>query len=110
MNTNAFHFMFVPSEPLQEGTELQKMFDLLYKVAGRKNRLNLLRSQTLDNRSALAFAVAHPNCTSDIIEKLSNGMKPYQLLSAFEFAAKRRKPRTKGNFPFCKSANRWMSL
>ncbi|UJR12614.1 hypothetical protein I4U23_016789 [Adineta vaga] len=62
MNENVFHFMFIPSDPLQTAENLKYMFDLLhtwYNKTGKRNKLDLLTSPTVDNRSPLAFALSH---------------------------------------------------
>jgi hypothetical protein len=83
--------MFVPSEPLQTDEDLQQMFNLLKAIAWKYNKLDfLLRSRTLDNRSPLAVAMCHPNCTESIIKELIiKPMDASQLLLAFDLATQK---------------------
>ncbi|CAF1485605.1 unnamed protein product [Rotaria sordida] len=108
MNANVFHFMFIPSDPLQTAEDLDKMLYLLYNEAYEKGKSYLLHSRTLDNRSPLVFAVSHGSCTPHIINKFINEMDLYQLLLAFDFAAKRSI--AEGNFHFCRLQHCWMDL
>jgi hypothetical protein len=96
MNANVFHFVFVPSEPMQSEQDLERMFDLLLRTAERYDKLDLLQSRTLDNRSPLVMAASHPHCTEKIIEELRKGTDTYQLLLTFDLAAKRQI--AEGNF------------
>ncbi len=74
---------------MQTDEDLQKMFNLLIETAKKTNKLYLLLSRTLDNRSPLAVAVCHPKCTESIIKELMQNQDSNQLLLAFDLAAKR---------------------
>jgi len=55
------------------------MFDILQEALNEKDKLDLIRSRTLSNQSALVYATGHPNCTQDILEKLADNLSFNQL-------------------------------
>lgn len=89
MNATVFHFIFIPSDPLQTEIDLENMLMLLYDAADEENKLNLLQSRTLENRSPLVLAVCHPKCNPKIIKMLTGKKDANQFLLAFDLAAKR---------------------
>jgi len=89
MNANVFHFIFVPSDPLQTEADLEKMINLLCDAAEDNNKSYLLQSRTLDNRTPLVLAVCHPRCNKTMIEILMDKYDIHQYLLAFDLAAKR---------------------
>lgn len=83
--------MFIRDDPIQQSSDLERMFNCLCARMNDEKKTDLFRSRTLDNRSPLVFAVGHYYCPESIIQQLTEyNDDNNQLVLAFDNVAKYR--------------------